>query len=229
MIKATAIDLDGTLTDERRRFDLGAVSKLRELEESGVKVILATGNILCLAEAASVFLGTTGPIIAENGGIVMNPATEEIRYFGNIEEVEKAFKELSKKLGVKKTRMTELRKTEIAIYRDIGAGRVREVLKRFPVSVVDTKFAIHIKDPNVSKGKALVTVAEMMRVSLDEIVAIGDSENDREMIEAAGYGISVGEESLRDVCDYITKSRYGEGGREALEVVLNMTRKERNK
>lgn len=225
MIKAVAIDLDGTLTDEKRRFDLAAVSMLREVEALGIKVILASGNVLCLTEAASIYLGTTGPIIAENGGIVMNRDTNEIKYVGDIATIEKAFAHLSKKLKVTKTRMSELRKTEIAIQRNVSVEKIREVLKGFPVSVVDTKFAIHIKDPTVSKGRALTTVAEMMGFPLDDIIAIGDSENDREMIAAAGYGISVGEESLRDVCDYITKGTFGEGGRESLEVVLKMARK----
>ncbi len=93
--------------------------------------------------------------------------------------------------------------------------------------MVDTKFAIHLIDPGVNKGRALAMVADMLGVSLDEVVAIGDSENDREMLEMAGYGISVGEESLRGVCDYVTKGKYGEGGQEAIDVVLSMAREER--
>ncbi|MFQ5815335.1 MAG: phosphoglycolate phosphatase [Candidatus Hydrothermarchaeaceae archaeon] len=203
------------------------ISKLRELEELGIKVVLATGNILCIAKAASIFMGATGPIIAENGGVVMNRETDEIRYVGNIDEIEKAFRHLSKKLKVAKVSSSEMRRTEIAIYRDVEVERLRDVLRGFPVSIVDTKFAIHVKDPMVNKGRALAMVADMLGISLDDVVAIGDSEGDREMIEVAGYGISVGEESLRGVCDYITKGKYGEGGSEALEIVLKMVREER--
>jgi|Deesub1362A_J573_1020465.scaffolds.fasta_scaffold00005_26 hypothetical protein len=220
MLKAIAIDVDGTLTDENRRLHLGAVTKIREIESLGVPVILATGNVLCIAEAASVFIGTTGPVIAENGGIVANPRTDEVRYIGDIKKVEKAFQDLAKRYNVRKIKRSELRKTEIAIYRDFEVNELKKALQDFDVSIVDTKFAIHIKDPAVSKGKALEEVAKFLGIQLSEIAAIGDSENDREMLEIAGYSISVGEESLKDVSDYVTRSSFGEGGEEALEFCI---------
>ncbi len=183
MIKAVAIDIDGTLTDENRRLDLGAVAKARELEEQGLPVILATGNILCITEATSFFIGTTGPLIAENGGIVTYQKTEETSYFGDIEKVREAFNVLEQKLKVKKVMMSELRKTEIAIYRDVPVEEVRKVLAGFDVGIVDTKFAIHIKDSRVNKGEALKEAARMMGIGVSEIAAIGDSEGDREMLE----------------------------------------------
>ncbi len=227
MIKAVAIDIDGTLTDERRRLDFGAVSKLRELEELGVRAILATGNILCIAEAASVLIGTSGPLIAENGGIVKDQRTGEVKYLGEKTQAERAFRSLARKYDVKKLQRSELRKTEVALHRNIGAEVIREALKDFPVSVVDTKFAIHIKDPSVNKGRALREAVKLIGLALDEIAAVGDSENDREMLEIAGYSIAVGEKSLEDVCDYIATEKYGKGGLEALEVIMDKVRKGR--
>lgn len=222
MIKAVAIDIDGTLTDENRRLDLGAVAKARELEEQGLPVILATGNILCITEATSFFIGTTGPLIAENGGIVTYEKTGEISYFGDIEKVRDAFNVLEQNLKVKKVMMSELRKTEIAIYRDVPVEEVRKVLAGFDVGIVDTKFAIHIKDSRVNKGEALKEAARMIGMDVSEIAAIGDSEGDREMLEYAGYSISVSEEKLRDVSNYITKARFGDGCKEGIEHLLSM-------
>ncbi len=221
MIKAIAIDIDGTLSDEKRRLGLGAVEKVRELEERGVPIILATGNILCVTESASFFIGTSGPLIAENGGIVTYPKTRETKYFGDIEKVKEAFSALEKKLDVEKVMRSELRKTEIAIFRTVPAADVKKALKGFDVDVVDTKFAIHIKDTKVNKGAALKEAAKMMGMDVKEIAAIGDSENDREMLEVAGYAISVSEEGLKDVSDYVTKKRFGAGCEEALEHLLS--------
>ena len=222
MIKAVAIDIDGTLTDELQRFDLEAVQKVKEIEARGVPVILATGNILCMTESAARFIGTSGCLIAENGGIIKNIESDETFYLGDSAKAEKAFKFLSKKLKVQKVRRSELRKTEIAIYRTVDAEEIKKLLRDFDVEVVDTKFAIHIKDPNVSKGKALLKVAEIMGIKPNKIAAIGDSENDREMLECAGYAISVGEEKLRSVSNFVTKETLGKGGREALEHVLKL-------
>lgn len=222
MIKAVAIDIDGTLTDELRRFDLEAVQKVREIEARGVPVILATGNILCITESAAVFIGTSGCLIAENGGVIKNIRTDETLYLGDLKKVEKAFEFLSKKIKVRKVARSELRKTEIAIYRTVDVEEIKKLLKGFDVSAVDTKFAIHIKDSNVSKGKALLRAAEMMGMKTREIAAVGDSENDREMLECAGYSISVGEEKLRSVSDFVTKETLGKGGREALEHLIKL-------
>ncbi|MDI6654872.1 MAG: phosphoglycolate phosphatase [Candidatus Hydrothermarchaeota archaeon] len=221
-IKAIAIDIDGTLTNELRRFDLEAVQKVREIEARGVPVILATGNILCITESAAIFIGTSGCLIAENGGVIKNIKNDETLYLGNLKKVEKAFEFLSKKIKVQKVARSELRKTEIAIYRTVDAAEVKKLLKGFDVGVVDTKFAIHIKDSNVSKGKALLKVAKIMGIKPSEIAAIGDSENDREMLECAGYAISVGEEKLRNVSDFVTRGSLGKGGREALEHVIKL-------
>lgn len=227
MIKAVAIDVDGTLTDAERRLHLGAVQKLREVEKLGIPVILATGNILCVSETVAIMLGTSGALIAENGGVIKDQKTNEVRYLGDITKVEKAFEHLSKKFKVRKMLRSELRKTEIAIYRDFDAEEIKKALKGFEVDVVDTKFAIHIKDPEADKGKALREVAEMMGLKLEEIAAMGDSENDREMLRISGYSIAVGEEKLREVCDYVTKAIFGEGGEEALEKVIEKIRGER--
>lgn len=222
MIKAVALDIDGTLTDDERRLDMGAVGKARELESRGLPVILATGNILCVTESASFFIGTTGPLIVENGGIVTYHKTGEARYFGDIDKVREAFAVLEESLKVKKVMWSELRKTEIAIHRDVSVDEVKEVLAGFDVSIVDTKFAIHIKDSRVNKGEALKEAARMLDIKVSEIAAIGDSEGDREMLETAGYSISVSEEKLRDVSDYVTKARFGEGCREGIEHLLSM-------
>jgi len=221
MIRAVAIDIDGTLTDEKRRLDLGAVAKARELEARGLPVVLATGNVLCVTEATSFFIGTTGPLIAENGGIVTCQKTGETRYFGDIEKVREAFNVLEKSLEVRKVMGSELRKTEIAIYRDVPVEEVKKVLAEFDVSIIDTKFAIHIKDSRVNKGEALKEVARMLDIGVTEIAAIGDSEGDREMLENAGYSISVSEKKLGDVSDYITKTRFGERCKEAIEHLLS--------
>lgn len=223
-IRAVAIDIDGTLTDESRRLHLGAVKKIREIEARGIPVILATGNILCISEAASIFIGTSGALIAENGGII-NFKSQAAKYLGDVMEVERAYEYLSRHLEVEKVSRSELRRTEIAIYRTIDVERVREVLSNFHVEVVDTKFAIHIKDPKVNKGKALALIAEDTGMRREHLVAIGDSENDRQMLEYAGYSISVGEEKLRDVCDYVTRRGNGDGGEEALERVLSLISK----
>jgi hypothetical protein len=224
-IRAVAIDIDGTITDERRRLSLEAMALLRELEARGVRVILATGNILCVAEAAQTFIGTTGGVIAENGGVIKDPALGVERYLGDVVEVRRAFNHLAARRRVKPVPYSGLRKTEVALLREgITVAEVRQLLRNFDVEVVDTKFAIHIKSPEVSKGRALEELLKLRGLKMKEVVAIGDSENDREMLERAGYAIAVGEPSLGDVADLVTAHGYGRGAQEALRRTLSMLR-----
>jgi hypothetical protein len=224
-LKAVAIDIDGTLTDEKRRINLEAVALLRELERRGVAVILATGNILCVTEAVQTFIGTTGAIIAENGGVVKDSVLGVERYLGDVVEVRRAFNYLVAKREVRPVPYSELRKTEVAIIREgVTVEEVRTLLRDFNVEVVDTKFAIHIKSPGVSKGRALEELAELRDLDMKKIVAIGDSENDRDMLAKAGYAIAVGEPSLSDVANLVTKQRFGRGAVEALHHVLEQIR-----
>src|SRR5664280_1938149 len=65
--KAIVVDIDGTITCEKRELHLGAVKKIRSLK---VPVVLATGNILCYARTTSRLIGLDGAVIAENGGAI---------------------------------------------------------------------------------------------------------------------------------------------------------------
>ncbi|MBU3967738.1 MAG: HAD hydrolase family protein [Euryarchaeota archaeon] len=65
--KAIVVDIDGTITYSDRSIDCRAVEALRSVK---VPVVIATGNVLCFARAASKLVGTGGLIVAENGGVV---------------------------------------------------------------------------------------------------------------------------------------------------------------
>ncbi len=68
--RVVVTDVDGTLTDRSRRLDPAAVAAVRALEDRGIPVLLATGNVLPVALALHRALGLTGPIVAENGGLL---------------------------------------------------------------------------------------------------------------------------------------------------------------
>ncbi len=65
----------------------------------------------------------------------------------------------------------------------------------------------------VNKGTGLAKLAEMLGIDVSETIGIGDSANDREMIEAAGLGVGVANitDDVRPLCDVVLKTR-GEDG-----------------
>ena len=71
--KAIAVDIDGTLTDSNKEIYLEAIEALRRLEAAGIPIILATGNVRAITYGLWRFIGATGPMVCENGGVVWHP------------------------------------------------------------------------------------------------------------------------------------------------------------
>lgn len=216
-MKAIAVDIDGTITDEKRKICVSAINALRKAEARGYPVILVTGNILCAAKMGAIMVGTSGGIVAENGGVVQTCKKDEV--IGNIKKIKPAYEFLKSKHDVEKVEFSDLRISEIAIRRTIDVNIVKETVKDFDVEVYDTKFALHLTDPKVNKGKSLEIVASDMGISLDEIMAIGDSENDLEFLEVAGFKVAVAnaDKELKENTDYVAVKSYGDGTAEAIK------------
>ncbi|WP_370575596.1 phosphoglycolate phosphatase [Methanomethylovorans sp.] len=218
--KAIAVDIDGTITSRDRSLDLVAIESLRSLD---MPVVLSTGNILCYAHAAAKLIGVGGIVIAENGGIV-SPGFDTVPIVSeSIKDCEKAFDLLSGKFELTKLD-PEHRKTEIVLRKNFDLELAREMLydHGFNVEIIDTHFAIHIKSRNVNKGTGLVKVAELMGIKPKDFVAIGDSVNDVEMLEVAGFGVAVGnaDSFLKDIADFTATSSYGTGAAEGVTYLL---------
>ena len=214
--KAIAVDIDGTITFRDRSLDMVAIESLRSLD---IPVVLSTGNVLCYAHAAARLIGVGGIVIAENGGIV-SPGFDTIPIISeSFKECQKAFDLLSDKFELTKLD-PEHRKTEIVLRRNFDLQLARQILHDHGsnVEIIDTHFAIHIKSKKVNKGTGLIKVAELMGLSPKDFVAIGDSVNDVEMLDVAGFGVVVGngDPELRSVADFTAASPYGAGAAEGI-------------
>lgn len=76
--------------------------------------------------------------------------------------------------------------------------------------------------PGVNKGLALEKLSKYYGFSLDQVIAIGDNENDIEMIQKAGYGIVMGdaEEHVKIYGDYIGKDNSNQGFAKSINLLL---------
>ncbi|MBS1262904.1 MAG: Phosphoglycolate phosphatase [Methanonatronarchaeales archaeon] len=222
MHRLLSVDIDGTLTGMDRRLHLGAAGLLREVTDRGVSTVLATGNVLCFARSAQIMIGTSGMVIAENGGVVQMGRDEEPIIMASPEAPRKALAALREEVDTEV--FPEERSTEVAVRDSVPEEAVRGLEERFDVEVLDTGFAYHIKNRSVDKGKALRRIAERLGYRRDEVIAIGDSENDVGMIEAAGTGVAVGNAHvvLRDAADIAVDEEFGKGVMEAVELLQDL-------
>lgn len=211
--KAVVVDIDGTITFSDRSLDCRAVTALRSLH---VPVVIATGNVLCVARAVAKLLGTGEIVIAENGGVVEYGKVESDT--SHINECREAFKLLNKHFSLELLEL-ENRLTEIGLRRNFDAEEARKILPEdAAVDLVDTGFAIHIKSRKINKGLGLRRIAEMMNLDPHDFVAFGDSPNDIEMLETAGLGIAVGNAhpDLKKIAGMVTHEKHGAGVEEGI-------------
>ncbi len=85
---------------------------------------------------------------------------------------------------------------------------------------------IEVRPKGTDKGVALERVASMVDLTRDEIVALGDNDNDVEMLSWAGIGIAIGSASDRAIAhsDYICHYGSFSGVVEVLNLVLSAKR-----
>ena len=219
--KAIVIDIDGTITHRDRKLSLTAAAKLRALD---IPVVIATGNVLCYAKATAKLVGVCCNIIAENGGVIIDGFDNDPIVSDVIHECEEAYEFLSSEFNMEKLDSVH-RRTEIVLRSNFDVEKAREVLgTHFPnVEIIDTHFAIHIKSKKINKGTGLFKMAEMMGLETTDFVAIGDSINDLEMLQEAGFAVAVGnaDDFLKDIADYVSEASYGDGTVEAIDYLIS--------
>ena len=78
---------------------------------------------------------------------------------------------------------------------------------------------IEIMPPGGSKGWALKQILKDLKIDTANVLAIGDGENDIEMIKLAGIGVAMGQanQQVKDAADYVVASNVDDGVAEALE------------
>jgi len=211
LIRALAVDIDGTLTDGNRVLCPAALEAVRNLN---VPVILVTGNTHCFTRTVSVLLGTPRIFIAENGGVVSH-SESDMEILADPVVCQKAYHELSRAFPLEVYNSYRYRFTDIALKRnfDVEAASRYAVERGLNVDIIDTVFAVHIKDKAVNKGTGLRRIAERMNLDLKEFAAIGDSGSDMPMFEIVGFCACVGNSTpeLMAASDFVAKAKYGDG------------------
>jgi len=216
-VRAVAVDVDGTLTRADRRVGLGAVEALRKVEDSGVPVMLASGNVLPIAFALSTYLGFKGPVIAENGGIVCH--NQRIWTLGDPRVPKAAYRHLLTKIDAPRLFTDKWRVTEVALRPIVKLETVRRHLRGFDVDVLSSGFAVHIMTKGMNKVVGVRKACEILDIPINEAAAIGDADNDIGMITECGFGIAVGNAfaGTKKVASHVVRGEDGAGVVEALE------------
>ncbi len=202
--RLVALDLDDTLAPIAKPASMEAVSCLRALEERGTVIALCSGKPLYYLTGFARQLGLSRPyLIGENGatlqeGVALPPKERLV-----LTKETAAIRALAK------------RKEELA---DLIPGLYFQPndcgLTPFPTSKEEYDAILAFDDArpipgvkryrqcdsidfapqDVDKGKALAFLAKRLDIPMEEVVAIGNAENDAPMLEVAGLSIKIGDD-----------------------------------
>lgn len=91
---------------------------------------------------------------------------------------------------------------------DCAIARIPQEVKEKYTVLKSAPYFLEILDKRVNKGTGVKSLADVLGIKPEEIMAIGDQENDIAMIEYAGVGVAMDNAipSVKEVANFVTKS-----------------------
>jgi hydroxymethylpyrimidine pyrophosphatase-like HAD family hydrolase len=85
-------------------------------------------------------------------------------------------------------------------------------------------YFLELASPRISKGSGMAFLADHLGFTAAQTVAVGDGENDLELLQWAGYAVCVanGHEELKRQADFICPGPEEEGVAQSIEAYLTL-------
>lgn len=236
-IKLIALDMDGTLLNERHEVSEENRQAIKDAERKQVHVVLSTGRSLKTARDYALSLELSSYLVTVNGGEIWGPGgelvernpveTEHIQWmYQRCQELKTRFWATSSE-NVWDNHMPEdpLSQEWLKFGFHIEEDEIREtVLKElkdkglFEISNSSMK-NIEVNALGVNKARGLQKVCDLLGISMENVMAVGDSLNDIAMITEAGLGIAMGnaQETVKEAADDITGTNRENGVAHAIQ------------
>lgn len=243
MKKIVFCDIDGCLNlGKNVSLDLDVLSQIKEmiprLSEQGIGFTLSTGRPQPYAEAFAQLLNSSLPLVCEGGAMVYAPEYDEYRAMALPESLHsvKALRNAIQNSGLLNAELFfEIGKAyslcvtgPYLTTRDHDGIRaeMEDFKKRYsdyPVNWTHSTTSIDITPLGTSKASGLRAVSADLGVTLADTMAIGDSNGDISMLEAAGQAFCPqnASDEVKRACQYVSNQSYAEGTLDILKHILN--------
>ena len=194
-----ALDYDGTIAGDGG-VDPQVRTAVAAIRSRGVVVILVTGRILEDLRRVAGDLHFVDAVVAENGAVVLFPSSGYVEVLASPPppSLIEALRHDGVSLGVGES-VVEADAREAP--RILGVIRLLEL----PLVILFNRGRLMVLPQAVSKATGLRHALTVLRLSPHNAVAIGDGENDHELLRACEVGIAVGwgSAALREAADYV--------------------------
>lgn len=230
--KLLALDMDGTVLDDREEISIENKRWLKKALEAGLYVCFASGRELRKITPYLLSEQLDMPVIAANGSEVWeNPERLLIRHQIDAVWVEKFVdiarqydlwiwvtsvegkynlqtwhKDLLGNRWLKFGFHTEHDDIRKAIYEEFAQHDVLEITNSHPHN-------LEFNPKGVNKASGLQHVCDLLNIEMSDIIALGDSTNDIAMLRAAGTGVAMGnaQQQVKEAADFVTLTNNENG------------------
>jgi len=115
-------------------------------------------------------------------------------------------------------KLKQIDEIEVLEVSHMSRKMIRQGTEEIPIEYYYTE----ISAQNVDKWNAVEILAQKMNIKKEEIIAIGDNDNDKKMIENAGMGVAMQDSSAEVIknAKYVTTSNNEDGVANALEKLI---------
>lgn len=212
-----ATDYDGTLATDNHVNEktLAALSRLRN---SGYKLILVTGRRLDELLQVFVQVDLFDCVVAENGALLYSPATREEKLLGS-----QPPSEFINALRDRQVKSLSVGRVIVATWHP-QETIVLETIRQMglELQVILNKGAVMVLPSGINKATGLAAALDEMHLSPENIVGIGDAENDLDFLSICGYSVAVANAlpTLKERVDFVTNGSRGDGVIELIEKLI---------
>jgi hydroxymethylpyrimidine pyrophosphatase-like HAD family hydrolase len=214
---ALATDYDGTLASHGT-VDPETVAALQRLAATGRRLILVTGRQIEDLEHVFPEVAIFDRVVAENGPVLYRPTSGETRLLAQPPPA--LFVDALRQRGVEPLFLGQV----VVATLEPNDVIVREVITelRLALQVILNKGSVMVLPTSVDKATGLAAVLPKLSLSPQNVVAVGDAENDQTFLALCGRRIAVANalDSLKARADYVTQGRSSAGVRELIDLLI---------
>lgn len=236
-IKLIALDMDGTLLNDKHEVSEENRKAIRDAEKKGVKVVLSTGRSLKTARDYVISLELSSYLVTVNGSEIWGPDgqivernpvdTEHIKWMYDLSKQFKArFWAISSENNWNNQMPEDLLSQQWLKFgfhiedNEIRAKVLKELEAKGLFEISNSSLVnIEVNALGINKAKGLQKVCSLLGISMENVMAVGDSLNDIAMITEAGLGIAMGnaQDVVKEAADDVTGSNTENGVAEAIK------------
>lgn len=214
---ALASDYDGTLATNGC-VSVETVAALQRWKAAGRFLIMVTGRELKELKAIFPELVLFDQVVVENGPVIYEPATGQMQCIAS--PPPSVFLEQLEAMGVTPVVAGQV----IVATWEPHDQAVREVIATLGMDwqVIRNKRAVMALPNGINKATGLRHLLAQMRLSPDQVVGVGDAENDLDLLQLCGYGVAVANALpvLKNKADFVTQGERGAGVTEMIDRLL---------